>query len=202
MAKRRAGRELGVEASGTPWGYLVGIVVGNCSTPGLDDQFVREWVVREKGYTEADPRAAELAQLNSSDCLLRDLLAEMRIRFPAEAKAWFGEGRERAPVNEVPKSNSALPSNPPADGPEPPNRLWWRGVRHELAPRLWALAVVLWQHDRVEIETAVRKVWKDEGEDVADGTIRSTLSQLNSKLTELKVPWTYGIKRGYIEKQG
>jgi hypothetical protein len=89
VAKRRAGQELGVEASGTPWSHLIGIVVGNCSTPDLDDRFIREWIVRERGYMEADPRAAELAQLNSNDYLLRDLLAEMRTKFPAVAKAWF-----------------------------------------------------------------------------------------------------------------
>lgn len=90
QAWRERGQMLGIEASGTPWEHFVGVVIGNCSTTSIDESFVREWIVRKKGYSETRPGAAELSQLNRDERLSQDLLAEMRTEFPGQAEEWFG----------------------------------------------------------------------------------------------------------------
>ena len=89
LAKRKDGHEHCVEMNATPWNHLVVVVIGNCSTSGIDERFVREWVARQKGYVKADPRAADLAELNRNDRFLCDLRVEMRTKFPSESKEWF-----------------------------------------------------------------------------------------------------------------
>jgi hypothetical protein len=87
-----------------------------------------------------------------------------------------------------------------ADGPAPPNLFWWQRQRHELAPRLWQMLSAIWGRDTIPIEEVRQRVWGDEGEDVEDSTIRSTLSDLNARLDTIGVPWAYHLRRGYITR--
>jgi hypothetical protein len=91
-------------------------------------------------------------------------------------------------------------------GPEPPKHLNWpdkngKLERHELPPRLWAVLNCVWKHDRLPIQDVAKEVWKNEGLDVADATIRTTVSRLNSVLAEIGIPWTYRVSAGYITKE-
>src|SRR5262249_22397464 len=43
VAQKKSGEVLGVQASGTPWEHFVGVVIGNCETPEVDESFIREW---------------------------------------------------------------------------------------------------------------------------------------------------------------
>lgn len=84
-----------------------------------------------------------------------------------------------------------------SDGPARPNLLWWKNSCHELQPRLWSLLDYLWDKDTVEVTRIEEDVWR---EDVADSTIKAAISNLNKKLLEAEIPWSYAVKQGYIIK--
>ena len=87
-----------------------------------------------------------------------------------------------------------------SDGPEPPCWLWWKNERKELSPRLWSLLNCLWGTEKVEAQQLTEKVWRDEGETVAESTLRARLSELNTRLNDIGVTWTYRLKSGYVLK--
>jgi hypothetical protein len=103
------------------------------------------------------------------------------------------------PVN-PPPGGKEPESAPPRDGLEPPNWFYWQNTRHELSPRLWAILKCLWNNDRVKAEELVERVWGDEGEIVADGTIRGRLSELNTRLANIGVPWQFHLRKGFVVK--
>src|SRR5262249_27098390 len=52
---------------------------------------------------------------------------------------------------------------PPADGPAPPNLLYWNGVKHEIRPhRAWQILDQLWGRDPVLVAALISAVWGDE----------------------------------------
>jgi hypothetical protein len=76
-------------APATPWERVVGKLIGKCQAAEMGETFVREWVAREAEFSTSDPRAAELARLDSDETQ-RELLADLRSLFPREAGEWFG----------------------------------------------------------------------------------------------------------------
>src|SRR5262249_34964680 len=61
----------------------------------------------------------------------------------------------------------------PRDGPAAPNLLWWKNAWHELPPRQWAILNYCWDKDKAQAENVIAHAWRDEGETVADSTVRS-----------------------------
>jgi hypothetical protein len=127
--------------------------------------------------------------------LWNDLLRGSRRREPAA----YGHAADLKAALES-AFRDRLPQPAAEDGPAPPNLVWWQGEQYDLPPRLWLLLCCLWGRDQVEVQEVARRVWKDEGLEVADSTIRSTLSQLNARLQQIGIPWTYNLKSGYLIK--
>src|SRR5262249_31647840 len=84
------------------------------------------------------------------------------------------------------------------DGPAPPNTLIWQGTPHPLQPKLWRLLAALWDKENVELEELVRKVWREDGEDVTDSTVRAAISRLNDRMSRILIPWEYRLRGGHV----
>jgi hypothetical protein len=90
-------------------------------------------------------------------------------------------------------------NNQHPDGPEPPNRLWWKNHHFELSPQHWSIVNVMWGKSSVERDVFVEAVWATDSEAVAEPTVRSTLCKLNKKLSdEVGIPWSISLKRSHV----
>lgn len=175
------------------------------------DAYVEEQEVSPRCRDESDPIEPGHPLLEAGAALQRHypdnkLPTQEKIRFFWNNLLRSSRRREPAAYGHAADLKAALESAfrdllpPPeaADGPAPPNLVWWQGERYDLSPRLWSLLRCLWGREKVEVQEVARRVWKDEGLEVADSTIRSTLSQLNEWLQRIGIPWTYNLKAGYI----
>jgi hypothetical protein len=86
------------------------------------------------------------------------------------------------------------------DGPQSPNVLLWKGQRHKMSPRQWSIVNHMWHRKSCSVQELAGVVWKDEGLDVADSTIRSAISNVNNKLMAIGVPWSLSLSKGQIQK--
>jgi hypothetical protein len=100
---------------------------------------------------------------------------------------------------EAPDTPTATDRHP--DGPEQPLWLWWRGVRHHLALRSWALLAYLWPRQQVAMQDVATAVWENEGEEVDDAVIRTAIHRLNVRLGEIGVPFGYRVKSGQVVRE-
>jgi hypothetical protein len=86
---------------------------------------------------------------------------------------------------------------PAADGPMPPNQFWWKGKRHELAIRQWQILNRLWPlKASIALQEVIDDVWGRST--VAESTVRSALSVLNTRLLKIGVPRHFHINNGYV----
>jgi hypothetical protein len=142
-------------------------------------------------------RHAELCRTNAGDRMSTS--GRVLTYKPSETEwALLAVDADRA-LNRL-KDDLKRGQRPPPNSLTPPNLFYWHGARHELPPRLWAILDCLWGKERIEAQTLEDHVWGDEGEAVADGTVRSRLSELNGRLTEIGVPWQYHLRKGYVVK--
>jgi hypothetical protein len=108
-------------------------------------------------------------------------------------------------TEEVGKPKVAPAGHTPSQGPTPPNLLYWEDdrhelQRHELPPRLWSLVNYMWDRDKAPVQEVTKHVWEDEGLEVADATIRSTISRTNVKLQSFGISWTLSYRDGFVLK--
>jgi hypothetical protein len=183
--------------------------------------------LRERGLVDESPRELEKLR-NRTQAAIASLNAEMsRLGLPRELYEGdlVGDGRKCCAIAKIwrvartlrPESTvwhgwsghlrdleAAVTLNiTPQVGPEAPNRLWWSGEPHKLSPRHWLLVSYMWDRDKASVQDMARYVWEDEADEglnVAEGTIRSTISKLNAKLQHIGVPWTLSYRQGVIVK--
>jgi HEAT repeat protein len=87
---------------------------------------------------------------------------------------------------------------PHPDGPEPPDKFWFRGKGYDIPPIPCKLLACLWGKDKVLIEEAAQAVWGKS--ELEPNQLKSALRAINSVLEEAK-SWSYGIKKGYLVKK-
>jgi hypothetical protein len=105
----------------------------------------------------------------------------LRVRLQA---AW-GEGRGLNP--------------PHPDGPEPPDKFWWRHRAFDIKPTACKLLDRLWGKDRVAIAEVALLVWGTN--DPTTDQVKSALREINSVLGQAGVNFCYSTKAGYFVKQ-
>ena len=91
-----------------------------------------------------------------------------------------------------------LSSRPHPDGPMPPIFLWWNGIRHSLSPREWQILSAVWEKEHFQIQDLCDLVWGEDGDQVADVTVRATVCRLNQRLLRIGIPWRLYFKRGFL----
>lgn len=168
---------------------------------GVMDAVEREWPRADDPQCEeslrlADLRGAERPEdwelINrhlhgiASEAKLREFLLHMRERCPWLAEEWPGVA---AQPNRRPKQ----------DGLYPPNHLVLKGKTHELPPTQWRVLDFMWQRETAPLQDLAVEVWGGR-DDVKDGTIKATLSKLNTKLLEYGCRVTFNVKSGCIIK--
>lgn len=103
--------------------------------------------------------------------------------------------RRRQAEEADPLRKQQTAGSPSPDGPHPPNVFVWKGEQHSLAPRLWQLLNHMWNRDR----SPVQDVWEHDSE-IADSSVRSDVSKLNTRLLDIGVPLSFSTKQGYVIK--
>lgn len=81
------------------------------------------------------------------------------------------------------------------DGPEPPNLLWVNGEKHEIAPMLWQLINHMWDKNKEKEIEVTQAVWSDQ---IADGTLRTTISRANNEMAKALINRKLFTKAGYV----
>ena len=116
-------------------------------------------------------------------------------------RALTDQGIDGAPKERQSSVNSnGAPHSPAAkaDGPHPPNHFHWRGDAHDLPPRQWALLKHMWNVECLPVQTAATDVWGRD--DVADSTMRSAVSKLDTAFSKMGCPFHFAMRNGYITK--
>ena len=64
------------------------------------------------------------------------------------------------------------PSPPQQDGPQLPDKFWWKGQSYELQPTPCRLLAALWGHDRIREGDVIEQVWGHDA-DCKEGALTS-----------------------------
>jgi HEAT repeat protein len=88
---------------------------------------------------------------------------------------------------------------PHPDGPEPPDKFWFRGEGFKIHPTPCKLLTCLWGQEKVPIKEAAPQVW--ETSDPTPDQVKSTLKSVNNTLLQAGVPWNYGQSSGFFVKK-
>jgi hypothetical protein len=110
-----------------------------------------------------------------------------------ELQAVWNQPVDRRPVQGRPQVD------PHPDGPEEPDKFWWKGRKFDISPTPCRLLTALWRNENVKIEDILEHVW--EQDDVSDNAIKSALNAMNAVLLDASVPFHYGRKGGFIVKK-
>ena len=92
---------------------------------------------------------------------------------------------------------------PHPDGPEAPNRFWWKGQYHETQPRIWKMINFMWTRDKAPYDSVLKDEdapW-DENEEVNDNMIYVTVSRASTFWLTIGCPLTLRTKDRYILKE-
>jgi len=58
----------------------------------------------------------------------------------------------------------------------------------------------MWDKETAPVQDVTKHVWQDEGLEVTDSTIRSTVSKASDELRAIGIPWTLNYRKGFILK--
>ena len=162
-------------------------------------RFLDRVLCRKTRKSPAGQTLTNLANAPEAGATIESQRIEYRKRFLQDVRRRLKEVASKDYVNPAEHTVDCVLLFIP-NGLEPPNWFYWQNTRHELSPRLWAILKCLWNNDRVKAEELVERVWGDEGEIVADGTIRGRLSELNTRLANIGVPWQFHLRKGFVVK--
>jgi hypothetical protein len=99
---------------------------------------------------------------------------------------------ERETMN---RAHGATPTG--ADGPAPPDLVWWQGKPYRFQNRSWQIISYLWGKPAVEVQELSDAVWGEDRE-VEDQTIRTAISRASTELLQAGVPFRVTWVRGYV----
>jgi hypothetical protein len=92
-------------------------------------------------------------------------------------------------------------TTPHSDGPELPDKFWWKGESYEMQPTPCRLLSFLWDRPNgVKEDEVIEWVWGHDA-DNKRSALKSALNKTNDTLLEAAVPWSYGQKAGHIVKE-
>jgi hypothetical protein len=128
----------------------------------------------------------------------RGIIQQFAARF-ATALNLYEEGlRMRAPTRSVsPHPTEDHPPHP--DGPELPDKFWWKGESRDLEPIPCRLLTVIWKQEKIKVDNAIEQVWGHHAES-KETALKSALNKINNCLSSARVPYSYSQKQGWIVK--
>jgi hypothetical protein len=81
----------------------------------------------------------------------------------------------------------------------PPNKCQWGNCEAiDVPPQSWQLLSYLVDHRTAKTQDVADAVWGEQSSDLADKTINSALSRLNTRLAAANIPVSASMKAGFI----